>query len=88
MRALVQFLLKHPTQQKIVFASFRDGNREIYLMNPDGSQQVNITNHPAEGCLSGLGRPQGSISFSYQIVMACGDLYLMDADGGNVRKIF
>ena len=28
---------------KVVFASFRDGNRDIYLMDPDGTQQGKIT---------------------------------------------
>lgn len=28
----------------IVFVSERDGNQEIYMMNPDGSDQVNLTN--------------------------------------------
>jgi Tol biopolymer transport system component len=29
----------------IVFISERDGNQEIYLMNPDGSNQINLTNN-------------------------------------------
>ncbi len=33
---------------KIAFFSDRDGNREIYLMDEDGSNQVNLTNNPAE----------------------------------------
>ena len=36
-----------PTTPKILFTSTRDGNREIYMMNPDGSEQVNLTQHPA-----------------------------------------
>src|SRR5688572_15258845 len=31
---------------KIAFTSDRDGNREIYVMNPDGTNQVRITNSP------------------------------------------
>jgi TolB protein len=31
----------------LVFISMRDGNYEIYIMNPDGSGQRNLTNHPA-----------------------------------------
>ncbi|WP_225990646.1 TolB family protein [Bacillus luti] len=33
---------------KIAFSSNRDGNFEIYVMNPDGSNQTNITNNPAD----------------------------------------
>src|SRR5205085_11253026 len=32
---------------RIAFSSFRDGNFEIYTMNADGSNQVNLTNNPA-----------------------------------------
>jgi len=35
------------TKGKIVFTSSRDGNYEIYIMNVDGSEQVNLTNNPA-----------------------------------------
>ena len=37
-----------PGTAKIVFVSARDLNREIYLMNPDGSEQVNLTKNLAE----------------------------------------
>ena len=36
-----------PETPKIAFTSSREGNRDIYLMNPDGTQQVKITNHRA-----------------------------------------
>ena len=29
---------KAPTTAKIVFTSARDGNREVYIMNPNGSE--------------------------------------------------
>ena len=31
-------LAKAPATEKIVFTSARDGNREVYIMNPDGSE--------------------------------------------------
>src|SRR4030042_344079 len=31
---------------RIIFLSSRDGNAEIYGMDPDGSNVVNLTNHP------------------------------------------
>jgi len=34
------------TKGKIVFTSYRDGNGEIYIINVDGSGQVNLTNNP------------------------------------------
>ncbi len=37
-----------PDGAKIAFTSRRDGNEEIYMMSPDGSNQTNLTNHPAQ----------------------------------------
>ena len=34
---------------KIAFQSTRDGNEEIYVMDADGSNQVNISNNAADG---------------------------------------
>ena len=75
---------KAPDTPKIIFGTYRDGNRELYLMNLDGSEPVNITNHRADD-ISGAGSPTGA-----QILFTSDrdrgeswDLYLMDADGGN-----
>ena len=83
---------KAPTTAKIAFGSSRDGNREIYIMNPDGTQQVKLTRHKADD-VSPAWSPTG-----VQILFASNrerpkvppswDLYLMDADGKNVRRVF
>ena len=85
--AIYNVSAKAPVTAKIVFASFRDGNREIYLMNPDGSQQVNITNHPAEDVYP-IWSPTGEQILFVSDRDGVRDLYLMDADGSNVKKIF
>ncbi|GEM_PF-1687402 len=36
-----------PDSGRLVFETSRDGNTEIYIMNADGSNQVNLTNKPA-----------------------------------------
>ena len=36
-----------PDGQKIAFRSTRNGNDDIYVMNPDGSGQQNLTRNPA-----------------------------------------
>lgn len=81
---------KAPITAKIVFTSSRDGNREIYIMNPDGSDQVRLTNHRADDAIP-TWSPTGE-----QILFASDrdrftlsrDLYLMDPDGKNVRRVF
>ncbi|MBN1658577.1 MAG: PD40 domain-containing protein, partial [Anaerolineae bacterium] len=37
-----------PDGKRIAFDSDRDGNWEIYVMNADGSEQVNLTQSPDE----------------------------------------
>ena len=34
-------------QARIAFASDRDGDGDIYVMDADGSNQINLTHHPA-----------------------------------------
>ena len=81
-----------PTTPKILFTSSRDGNYEVYIMNPDGSEQVNLTQHPAQD-LQAVWSPTGE-----QILFVSNrrdlrprgtrDLYLMDPDGSNVQRVF
>lgn len=81
---------KAPETPKIAFASFRNGNLDIYLMNPDGTQQVKITNHrgydnapvwspTGEQILFQSDRDKEQLHW---------DIYLMDANGSNVRVVF
>ena len=80
---------KAPTMPKILFTSTRDGNHEVYMMNPDGSEQVNLTQHPARD-ISAVWSPTGEeiLFVSDRQRKGVWDLYLMDADGSNVRRVF
>ena len=82
-------LAKAPTTPKILFTSTRDGNREVYMMNPDGSEQVNLTQHRA-GDMGAVWSPMGEqiLFVSDRQGTRVRDLYLMDADGSNVRRVF
>ena len=84
-----QVLAKAPTTPKILFTSTRDGNREVYMMNPDGSEQVNLTQHPATD-LGAVWSPTGEqiLFVSDRQGTRARDLYLMDPDGSNVRRVF
>lgn len=75
------------TTEKIVFSSNRNGNSEIYMMNPDGSQQVRLTNHRAAD-FRPVFSPTGE-----EILFVSGrsgelDLYIMRADGQGERPVF
>ncbi|MCY4552825.1 MAG: hypothetical protein OXC79_04050 [Candidatus Poribacteria bacterium] len=78
-----------PRTPKILFTSTRDGNREVYMMNPDGSEQVNLTQHRA-GDLGAVWSPTGEqiLFVSDRQGTRVRDLYLMDPDGSNVRRVF
>ena len=80
-------LAKVPTTDKIVFGASREGNRDLYLMNIDGSEQINITNHPADD-IYGAWSPTGEQILFVSDRDGGYDLYLMDADGQNLRRVF
>jgi len=80
-------LAKAPETAKIVFTSRRDGNFEIYIMNPDGSDQINLTQHRAKDA-SPVWSPTGEQILFTSDRGGIEDLYLMDPDGTNVRQVF
>lgn len=82
-----QVFAKAPTTPKILFTSTRDGNREVYMMNPDGSEQVNLTQHPA-GDLEAAWSPTGEQILFVSDREGTRDLYVMDPDGSNVQRVF
>ena len=78
---------KAPMTAKILFTSARDGNREVYIMNPDGSEQVRLTHHPAND-LNAVWSPTGEQILFVSDRDGNRDLYLMNPDGTNIRRVF
>ena len=76
-----------PLTPKILFTSARDGNREVYIMNPDGSEQVRLTHHPAND-LHAVWSPTGEQILFVSDRSGKRDLYLMNPDGSNIRRYF
>ena len=70
----------------IAFVSDRDGNREIYAMNPDGSGQHNLTNNVANDWAPLWSPDGGRILFRSQRGK-WGEFLVMDSDGGNVKQL-
>ena len=76
-----------PKTAKIAFASNRDGNWEIYLMNPNGSQQERLTRNNALDH-SPVWSPTGEQILFTSDRDGFRDLYVMDADGSRARRVF
>jgi Tol biopolymer transport system component len=71
---------------KIAFVSDRDGNNEIYLMDPDGSNVVRLTNNPGED-LQPAWSPDGTQIAFVSHRSGAQELHVMNADGTGVRRI-
>jgi Tol biopolymer transport system component len=71
---------------RIAFVSTRGGNSDIYVMRPDGSGLVNLTNHPASDRL-----PVWSFDGRKVVFRSTRDgnaeIYVMDDDGSDVVRV-
>ncbi len=72
--------------EKIAFTSDRDGNTEIYSMNPDGSGLERLTNNLAND-LDSDWSPDGTRIAFYSERDGNEEIYVMDADGTNQTRL-
>ena len=70
----------------LLFVATRDGSSEIYSVNADGTNQVNLTNNAARDFSAAYSPDRTKIAFSSNRD-GNHDLYIMDADGSNVVNI-
>ena len=70
----------------IAFASGRDGNSEIYLMNPDGTEQARVTNNAAEDTFPALSPDATKIVFQSNRD-GNGELYVVNTDGSGTMRV-
>jgi uncharacterized repeat protein (TIGR01451 family) len=71
---------------KIAFSSERDGNREIYVMNADGSSQVRVTNNNATEDFPAWSSDSSKIVFTSNRDGNV-EIYVMNADGNNQVRV-
>ena len=71
---------------QIVFTSRRDGNNEIYVMDADGGNQENLSNHPAYDAQPDWSPDGTKIAFVSRRD-GVSQIYVMDADGKNVIRL-
>lgn len=77
---------KAPATAKVVFSSNRDGNWDIWTMNPNGSDPVNLTQDAAAD-FSPVWSPTGKQILFVSFRNGGESLYLMDADGNNIERV-
>lgn len=76
-----------PDGDQIAFASLRDGNAEIYLMNADGTNVRRLTDHPAWESHPVFSPDGTQIAFNADRENESGNTYLMNPDGSGIRRL-
>ncbi len=71
---------------QVAFVSDRDGNEEIYLMDANGSNQINITNNINRDMFPSWSQDGTKLAFLSDRD-GDWDIYLMNSDGSNVLQI-
>ena len=75
---------------RIAFTSNRDGNDEIYIMNTDGTNQINLTNSPATDWYPDWSPDGEKIifgSYSDPNNPHDEDIWVINADGTNMKRL-
>ena len=72
---------------KIAFTSDRDGNREIYVMNPDGTNQVRLTNNQVVDDHATWSPDGTKIAFVSEKPTGGFAIFVMNADGTNKIEV-
>ena len=75
-----------PDGQKIVFTSERDGNRNIYLMNTDGTDQTQLTLHAAHD-YEPIFSPDGMTIVFTSERDGNKEIYIMNNNGLNLKNL-
>ena len=76
------------TNGRIAFESTRDGNFEIYTMNPDGTGVARLTNNPGFDLAPAWSADGSKIAFSRQPEPGVDrEIFTMNADGSGVTQL-
>ena len=76
-----------PALVQIAFASERDGNSDIYIMDADGGNVRQLTDSPEEARAPAWSPDGSQIAFASGPSLGTRGVYVMNADGSNVRLL-
>jgi TolB protein len=71
-----------PDGSRLVLVSNRDGNHEIYIVNPDGTNLIRLTNNRGEDS-SPVWSPDGARIAFVSTRNGYSNIFVMNADGTN-----
>jgi len=75
-----------PDCSKIVFQKYIDGNWEIYIMNSDGGELENLTNHPATDQQPAF-LPDGNEIFFVSNRNGISEIYSKNLENGDIEQV-
>lgn len=76
-----------PAGTRIAFTSYRSGNRDIYLMDPDGSHVTQITHDPEDDYQPAWSPDGSKIAFASNRAGLGTQVWVMNADGTSATQI-
>jgi Tol biopolymer transport system component len=77
----------YPDDGKLVFWSYRSGNADVWIMDSDGSNLVNLTSHPAYDSNPHCSSDGEYIIFASYRDDPNGEIYRMTSTGANVERL-
>ena len=84
--SLVGFVAGVDARSQIAYDSERRGNEEIFVMDSDGQNPRNLTNHPANDWHPSWSPSGARLAFTSNRDATFG-IYVMDANGENVHNL-
>lgn len=86
---MIAALLGRPAiaDEQILFMSDRDGKPDLFIMDADGANPVNLTHSAAAESFPSWSPDGAKVVFEWTANTGGESIYVMDADGGNLAAI-